>query len=398
MTTKNKNRFDPLTFIIHFAFLICGIVTVLIGQILPVLSKRLSLNDAQAGWLFIAQFSGSLCGTLFFGYTAKRFGFIKTTVFGFILIVFGCLLLNSDSWSFCALGLFINGIGIGSSLPSVNMLVVILNPERQASALSVLNFFWGVGAIISQPFVAFFGTANSIFVPTAMLSVLFFITALALFFFRVKTGETTAETATSEISDSRIWTHPMAWLIAAFNFIHVGFESGAGGWLTTYSARFPEGANSLLSATPAFFLLFVIGRGIAPLFLRFLSVNKFLFLSLIILTTGAFVILSAETFTILVVGAGISGFGTSAIFPANMARFTKIFGENATRKAMPLFLCGTLGGAFTTWLIGFVSGKFGNLQSGIFVLLGSGLILIILQTIIAANSLHKHTSANQKLK
>ena len=296
MTTKIKNRISPLTFIIHFAFLICGIITVLIGQILPVLSKRLSLNDAQAGWLFTAQFSGSFCGTLIFGYTAKRFGFIKTTIFGFILITAGCLLLNSDSWLVCVLGLFINGLGIGSSLPSINMLVVILNPERKAAALSILNFFWGVGAIISQPFVAFFGTATSIFVPTVMLSVLFFLTMLALFFFRIPTGETKAETETNGISGSKIWSNPLAWMIAAFNFVHVGFESGAGGWLTTYSERFPEGANSLLSATPAFFLFFVIGRGIAPVFLRFLSENKFLFSSVIILITGTIVISWAEKF------------------------------------------------------------------------------------------------------
>ncbi len=393
MTTQIENRKSPLIFIIHFAFLLCGIVTVLIGQILPVLMKRLELNDAQAGGLFIAQFSGSICGTLIFGYTAKRFGFIKTTIFGFFLITAGCLLLNSETWIFCVLGLFINGLGIGSSLPSVNMLVVVLNPERQASALSILNFFWGVGAILSQPFVAFFGTPISIFVPTAMLSVSFFSALLALFFFRVKTGETRSEIESKETSDTRIWTHPLAWLIAAFNFIHVGFESGAGGWLTTYSERFPEGANSLLSATPAFFLFFVIGRGIAPLFLRVLNENRFIFFSLLILLSGTVVISAAENFMTLVVGASISGFGTSAIFPANMARFTKIFGENATRKAMPLFLSGTLGGAFVTSLIGFVSDKFANLQSGIFVLLASGLILIILQITIASNSLHRQTIA-----
>lgn len=393
MTTQIENWKSPLIFIIHFAFLLCGIVTVLIGQILPVLMKRLELNDAQAGGLFIAQFSGSISGTLIFGYTAKRFGFIKTTIFGFIAIAFGCLLLNSESWFVCVLGLFINGIGIGSSLPSVNMLVIVLNPERQASALSILNFFWGVGAILSQPFVAFFGTPSSIFVPTVMLSVSFFLTMIALFFFRIKTGETRSENETKEISDSRIWTHPLAWLIAAFNFIHVGFESGAGGWLTTYSERFPEGENSLLTATPAFFLFFVIGRGIAPIFLRILNENRFIFFSLLILLSGTVVISAAENFITLVVGAGISGFGTSAIFPANMARFTKIFGESATRKAMPLFLSGTLGGAFVTSLIGFVSEKFANLQSGIFVLLASGLILIILQFLIASNSLHRQTIA-----
>lgn len=393
MKTQIENRVSPLTIIIHFAFLICGIITVLIGQILPVLMKRLELNDAQAGQLFFAQLSGSFCGTFVFGFGAKRYGFIKTVIFGFILITVGCLLLNSDSWIFCVLGLFLNGIGIGCCLPSLNMLVVVLNPERQASALSILNFFWGVGAIISQPFIAFFGTANSIFVPTLMLSSLFFLTMLALYFIRTDTGKNESKDEPDETSNSKVWTHPLAWLITAFNFIHVGFETGAGGWLTTYSERFPEGANSLLSAAPAFFLFFVIGRGIAPLFLRFLSVNKFLFSSLIVLFLGTIVISMAQSFGVLVFGACISGFGTSAIFPTNMARFTNFFGESATRKAMPLFLSGSLGGAITFWLIGSISEKAESLQSGIFILLLSCLILIILQIVIALNSVRKLNSA-----
>lgn len=390
MTTEFKNRFNPLTFIIHFAFLMCGIATVLLGQILPVISKRLSLDDAQAGGLFVAQYAGSLLGTLIFGFAAKRFGFIKTTIFGFFLLTIGSLLLNSDSRLICTAGIFINGVGIGASLGPMNMLVVVLNPERQASALSILNFFWGIGAILSQPFVSFFGTADSISIPTAILSFVFFVSAIALFFFRVETGKTNSKRdETDEFEDSPVWTYPLAWLIALFNFIHVGFESGAGGWLTTYSERFPEGANSFLTATPAFFLFFVIGRGTAPIFLRFLNENKFLFLSLSVMTLGTLVIIYAESFSILVTGASIAGFGTSAIFPTNMARFTKIFGESATRKAMPLFLSGTLGGAFVTWLIGYVSEKYESLNSGIYILLVCGIIVIFLQTIIAFNSFNR---------
>ncbi len=386
MTTQIENRTRPLIFIIHFAFLVCGIGTVLIGQILPVLTKRLSLNDAQAGELFVAQYAGSLLGTLVFGFAAKRFGFLKTAIFGFLLITAGSFLLNAESRFICTAGIFINGIGIGTSLGPINMLVVVLNPERQASALSILNFFWGIGAIISQPFVAFFGTPDSILVPTMILSALFFSLAVTFLFFPLDAGKAVAKNDTDQTPDSPVWIYPLAWLIALFNFIHVGFESGAGGWLTTYSERFPEGANSLLTATPAFFLFFVIGRGTAPLFLRFLSVNKFLLMSLLILTFGSVVIIFAESFPVLVVGASISGFGTSAIFPTNMARFTNIFGESATRKSMPLFLVGTLGGAFATWMIGFVSEKSGNLQSGIYVLLGSGIILIFLQFLIASES------------
>ena len=395
MTTQIRDGHKPLIYIIHFAFLMCGIVTVLLGQILPVLSKRLNLDDAQGGELFVAQYAGSLCGTLIFGFAAKRFGFVKTAIIGFVLITAGSLLLNSDSRIVSTAGIFLNGIGIGTTLGPLNMIVVVLNPLRQASALSILNFFWGIGAILSQPFVSYCGTSESILIPTVTISVLFFSLAVAFSFSRAEIGKTKKESKNENenTKDSKVWVYPLAWLIALFNFIHVGFESGAGGWLTTYSERFSEGANSIFTATPVFFFLFVVGRGTAPLFLRFLSENKFLIMSLAIMTLGTIVVIYAESFAVLVIGAGISGFGTSAIFPTNMARFTKIFGESATRKSMPLFLSGTLGGAFITWLIGFVSTRFDNLQTGIFVLFGTGIVLLILQFIIAANSFHKQFEA-----
>ncbi len=65
----------------------------------------------------------------------------------------GVLMLNLNRFDLCLLGFFINGIGIGLTLPSINMLILELNPTRTVSALSILNFFWGFGAILSQPFV-----------------------------------------------------------------------------------------------------------------------------------------------------------------------------------------------------------------------------------------------------
>ncbi len=78
-------------------------------------------------------------------------------------------------------------------------------------------------------------------------------------------------------------------------------------------------------------------------------------------------------------GAAIAGFGTATIFPTNLSRFTKTFGASAIRSATPLFICGTLGAAFTTWLIGFGSNYFNNLRSGMFVLALSIIALIGLQ-------------------
>lgn len=369
--------------LLHFTFFLTGISTVLIGQILPILSKRLSLNDAESGQFFIAQFTGSFSGVFIYNRLVKNFGFVSATLLGMIAITFGCLLLNFNSWTICAAGFFLNGIGIGTTLPAINMLIAEMNPLRTASALNLLNFFWGFGAIFSQPFVSISSGETSIIYPTTILSGFFLMTAISLFLVSAKETRESAAADSAAFASLPIWKNPLAWLIAAFNFLHVGMESGIGGWLTTYSERFSGGEQQHLSATPVFFFLFVVGRGFAPLTIRFFSENNFILASLIIVAGGILLIIFAGSYAFMLFGAGVLGFGTSAIFPTNMARFTKIFGAGATRSATPIFIMGSLGGAFTTWLIGFVSNNFDDLRAGIFVLLGSSLILIVLQLIIS---------------
>lgn len=373
-------------FLLHFTFFLTGISTVLIGQVLPILAKRLALNDAESGQFFVAQFTGSFSGVFIYNQLVKKFGFVSATLVGMISVTAGCLLLNFDSWEICAAGFFLNGIGIGTTLPAINMLIAELNPLRTASALNLLNFFWGFGAIFSQPFVSILSRETSILLPTAIVSGLFFVTAILLFLTSPKDENPYSADAANETTAVPIWKNPVAWLIAVFNFLHVGMESGIGGWLTTYSERFSDGGTQLVSATPVFFLWFVIGRGFSPLTVRLFTENNFILVSLATVASGILLIIFAESYAFLLFGAGVLGFGTAAIFPTNMARFTNIFGAGATRNATPIFVLGSLGGAFTTWFIGFVSNYFENLRAGIFVLLASSLILILLQVSISRTS------------
>jgi MFS transporter, FHS family, glucose/mannose:H+ symporter len=372
-----------LIVLLHAAFFLTGISTVLIGQVLPVLSKRLALNDAEAGQFFVAQLTGSLSGAFIYNFLVKKFGFVSPTLLGMFSISFGVLFLNFDSRWVCAAGFFLIGIGTGTTLPSINMMIAEFNPLRTASALNLLNFFWGCGAIFSQPFVSLLSVGESLVLPTAILAALFLTAAGLLFLAAPKENRKRFSADAEETKTAPIWKNPVAWMIAVFNFLNVGMETGIGGWLTTYSARFPDSAGHFVSATPVFFLMFVVGRGFAPLFLRFLNENRFLLASLATLSAGILLTIFAESYLSLLVGAGVMGIGTSGIFPTNMARFTKIFGSGATRNATPIFVLGSLGGAYTTWLTGFVSNYFENLRAGFFVLLASSLVLILLQIVIA---------------
>ena len=367
---------------LHIGFLLIGIVTVLLGQILPILSNRLALTDSQSGYFFIAQFTGSLSGVFFYNQGIKKIGFLRTLLIGFFLMSAGIFGLNAGTFVLCVPMVFLYGIGIGLTIPTINMLVVELNPKRSVSSLNLINFCWGVGAILSKPFVDFVGSPESFLLPTIILSVCLLIIGFVI---SVSKSNETFEKPEMEIEFSTpIWKTPTAWLIAIFNFIHIGIESSVGGWITTYQDRMADGSPLLwLSAAFVFFLFLVIGRGFIPLIVRFLSENTLLIFNLLLMTTGVILILLAKNFWILLLGAGILGFGTSSVFPTNMARFTKIFGAESTRRATPLFVLGGLGGAFMTWIVGFLSTTFKDLRTGFLAILTGCLILIILQIIIS---------------
>ena len=386
-TTNAVSSAALLKFLLHFGFLISGIVTIFIGQILPILSAKLQLNDEQASYFFTFQFAGSLAGTFLTQTFARRIGFAGATVFGCAAMATGILFLNFDSRLVCSAAFLVMGFGIGITLPAINMLTVELNPLNVTPALNFLNFFWGVGAIICKPFVDFFSTPTSIFTPTVILAVLLFAVGLAILFVP-REKEQSQFFVRQEAQDLiPIWTTLTAWLITLFNFIHIGFESGAGGWITTYANRFPSETRFFwLSPTLAYFFFFVAGRGVAPVFSRYLRENRMILSSLIVLTCGVIILVTGNNFWILILGASIAGFGTSSIFPTNMARFTKTFGETATRRATPLFVSGTLGSALVTQLIGYFSTNYGNLRVGMYVLLASCLSLIVLQINLSFNS------------
>lgn len=378
---------------LHVLFLVSGTVTVLIGQVLPILARHYELNDLQLSFYFPAQFAGSLLGTYLSSLYAKRDRFVSASVVGAFLMGIGVLMMNFDSFALSLAAFSINGLGIGLTLPAINMTVLELNPGNAAAALSFLNFFWGVGAILCKPFVDYSSQGIDITITTAALAIPLLASGVVLYFHPARQIAEKPPDRPDEVSIP-IWTMPLAWAIALFNFIHVGFESGMGGWLTSYTDRLSQStAIHWFSPTLAYFLFFVVGRGVAPIMFRFLNDNRMLMLGLLLVLTGMIVTVTAGSVTLLCLGAAIAGFGTSWIFPTNISRFSKTFGASAARRATPLFICGTLGAATSTWLIGFVSNQTGELRLGMYVLVISVCLLIVLQAVLAFRTAQVKSSA-----
>ena len=362
-----------------FGFFVIGVVTVLLGQVLPILSTRLALNDSRSGTLFLAQFSGSLLGTLFASGLSRRYGFVLTTLVGLILMIVGLPGLNFYSFGVCWAAIFIYGAGLGLTIPAINLLTIEITPAAgQSSSVNLINFAWGIGAICSQPFVAVVSRGDSLAAVTVILDLSLLLLAVCFFSALRGVADHAADTTPPEIFDG-IWHRPSSWLFILFGFFVIGIESGLGGWLTTYSKSLENGASNI-NLTVIFFSFMVFGRGIASIVSRRLSESVLISICSATLLVGIFLIVFGESVAML--GAAVAGLGTSAIFPTNMVRFTKIFGPVATQRATPLFISGICGAASLSWLIGLVSTSYGSLRIGIAVLLIAAVLVLLLQAAI----------------
>jgi fucose permease len=377
--TEVSSKSRLLKYYTLFGFFVIGVVTVLLGQILPILSARLHLNDSQSGTLFLAQFGGSLLGTLFAVKHARRYGFVVTTLVGLIFMIAGLPGLNFSNFAVCWVAIFIYGCGLGLTIPAINLLTIETTPaEKQSSSINLINFAWGIGAICSQPFVAAASDGESLVTVTLILDAALILLAFCFLSASRGVAHTNAD---EQLLDhgNRIWHRRSSWLFILFGFFVIGIESGLGGWLTTYSESLPARGINL---TVVFFSFLVLGRGIAAIISRRMSESVLISICAVTLLSGIFLIVIGEGFA--TVGAAIAGLGTSAIFPTNMVRFSKIFGPAATRRATPLFIAGIAGSASLSWLIGIVSTSYGSLRFGLAVLLVSAFIVLVLQIAIAA--------------
>jgi fucose permease len=86
--------------LIHIGFLLVGIANTLLGPILPLLSARWKLNDAQGGYLFTAQFVGAIAGSALSGMLMKRFRVMSVLAAGYggLAVATAALAFSLPGW------------------------------------------------------------------------------------------------------------------------------------------------------------------------------------------------------------------------------------------------------------------------------------------------------------
>jgi len=356
------------TVLLHVDFLLTGIVMTFLGPMLQILATRWSLNDSAAGALIFTQFLSSMFGMLLSGLLVERQGYRVTLIVGAVLMASGMTLLATGNYWTGLLSICILGFGHGITTPAGNLRTAELDPARSASALSVINAVWGIGAM-GSPFllaIALKAHRPDLFLHGTAVALMLLVLSLALSRF---SPDSRKQVSSSSPAAGPMWSSPMLPLICALFFIYVGSETSFGGWVATYAHRIQPAENTSWSlAAPSFFWgSLLAGRTLAAVALRFKPATLIAKIGLTLALVGGVTLVSAQNLQLVMIGAIFAGLGLASIFPISVSLLPVWFGDSARRASGAVFASGNMGGAALPWVVGAVSTRFGSLRIGLLV-------------------------------
>lgn len=355
-----------LTLAAYISFVPIGIATVLLGPLLPTLSARWSLNYAQQGALFNAQYVASTCGVAVSGWMASRWGFRTAIKIGLVLMSLALALLLAGPMMMGIACIAGSGAGMGLAVPAANLLVADANPERRSATLNLLNVCWSIGAV-ACPFLVGIATKTGHIQPFLICVAVFSsLIALGIGLMPASIVEPIVMTNKAPVLTLIKGKRLPFVILGALFLLYVGVENGFGQWIASYSKSLGTLALAVALATPSFFYAaLTVGRWVAPLLLRMAGEIVLVRLGLLLSCAGMAGLIFASNLGEVIASACAAGFGLSYVYPITISLLSKEFGS--ARIGSFMFVLSNIGGGILPWIVGVSSNRFGTLKAGLLV-------------------------------
>jgi FHS family glucose/mannose:H+ symporter-like MFS transporter len=370
-------RFDS---VLNAIFLLTGVVTTLLGPLIPLLTARWRISTLQAGNLFVAQFLSSLGGVSFSSLLSKRWGFLSLVRAGSILMGVGVGTIWFLPWPGGLACVASYGVGLGIIIPASNLLIAQIHHPRPAPALNILNLAWGLGAVASSFWIGAFADMHAVGVGLVALGLV--IAALPMLMNVVKDPfEPAVPAGPPYVAQADIVKRTKIFSTVAIGllfYLYVGTETSVGGWVAACAKRVISEGRGPWVLSPGFFWAALLGgRALAPKILTRISDRTLILAELPVAGLGITLLIAAHSIIFIFAGAIVAGIGLAPVFPGTIALMTAHFGEAAKRWGGWMFGLAALGGASLPWLVGYVTTQSRHFRTGLSVPLAATLAMLI---------------------
>ncbi|MGD0939693.1 MAG: MFS transporter [Terracidiphilus sp.] len=344
-----------LIFAAIVAIFVYGMIAAMLGTILPNLSDRFELTPTQNGTIAFAQALGLIIASVAVGPLLDSEGKKIGLILGLALIAIALYVLpRSPGFRSILFLLFLLGVGGGIVVTGANALASDAGGAHRATALNLVNLFFGLGGL-TTPFIS----ANLF--KSNWVRLCYTVATLTVIAVAVQA----ATTMPPPSGDARflfadagpVLGQPLLFLLGLFLFLYITCEVGVWNWLPRHliAQGIPE-SRALNILSLGFALGLLIGRvGVSPILMSVSPVDVTLVASVAMAVSTYLMLRTSKPITaaILVFIAGVS---MAPVFPTTLAIVGTAF-PRMTGTAMGIVItCGWIGLAVSSRIIGAIAG------------------------------------------
>ena len=379
MKSEKQKYLIPFIFVTSLFFL-WGISNNLTGILIPHLRKALILTNTQSTFVDTAVYLAYFLAAIPAGILLKKFGYKKGIIFGLLVFSLGAFLFipaaNTRTFEIFLVGLFIIGCGLTILETAANPYATKLgDPQTATARLNLAQSFNGLAAFMAPVIgtlfilsgkeysaeemalmseadkITYLSTeASSVKTPYMILGV--FLLIMAMFFAFLKFPEFEEEEnsdASGGIVKALKHKH-LIWAVIA-QFFYVGAQV----CVTSFFVRMAIYGGGVDEKTAGYYLgvyglLFMVGRFIGSIFVRYVDASKLLSIYAVICIFLCIIAISAEGKYVVLALGGL-GFFMSIMFPTIFSLGIKDMNENI-KPASSLIVMSIIGGAIFPVIMG----------------------------------------------
>jgi len=374
-----------LIFAAIVAIFVYGMIAAMLGTILPDLSDRFRLTPTQNGTIAFAQALGLMIASLGVGPLLDTEGDKAGLMLGLAFIAIALFWLpRSKGFRSIVLLMFLLGLGGGIVVTGANSLVSGVSEAHRATALNLLNLFFGLGGLFTPFIAANLFKRNWVRLCYTIAS----LTVLALAIQVVAKMPAPQGGAGFVLADAGpVLGRPLLFLLGLFMFLYVTCEVGIWNWLPRHliAQGIPE-TRALNILSLGFALGLLLGRvGFSQVLIHVAPAT---------VTLGASIAMAVTTFLMLkttkpAAAAALvflAGVAMAPVFPTTLALVGNAFPHMTGTAIGFVITCGWTGLAVSSRLIGAIAGDDPvRLKRALLLIPGAAVLMVGLNLVIGSS-------------
>jgi fucose permease len=358
------------------AIFVYGMTAAMLGTILPELSERFHLTPTQNGTIAFAQALGLMIASLAVGPLLDTEGDKIGLLLGLICIAVSLFALpRSGGYGTVVFLLFLLGIGGGIVVTGANALSSAASPEHRATALNLVNLFFGLGGLATPFLSANLFKKNS----SRLCYTIAALTLATLVIHALTSMPGPAGSSGFVLADvGPILGRPLLLMLGFFLFLYIGCEVGVWNWLPRHliAQGIPE-SRALNILSLGFALGLLIGRvAVSPILIHVSAADVTLVASVAMAVT-TFLMLRTNKPAAAAILVFLAGVSMAPVFPTTLAIVGTAFPRMTGTAIGFAITCGWAGLAVSSRIIGAIAGGDPlRLKKALLLIPGSAVLMI----------------------